>query len=322
MIVALLVLGFTLSPTFAAERPKFIKIAASTMGGTWFPLCAATAETLNRNIKGTIFTATLGGGISNLKNIEAGTLYMGIGTGSSTYLASKGVKPFTKIVKKVRTIGVYYTYPYNLVVRGDSDIYSIKDLAGKKVGTLKKGASTEEFFKSLLKIYGISYETIRAKGGNVTFTGWSQMRSMFKDKKLDFIIDPFNPPSPGIMEITTVTSVRLLEIGPEAIEEVRKINPGYSTVTIPGGLYRGQKKDVVCIGDPAAMIISSDIADDLGYEITKVIFENSGEISKVHKVLEQFSIQNALRGAYAPLHPGAYRYYTEKGIAVPEHLKP
>jgi TRAP transporter TAXI family solute receptor len=321
-ILALCVAVFNFSLGFAAERPQFIKIAASTMGGTWFPLCAATAEVLNKNIKGTIFTATLGGGISNLKNIESGTLYMGIGTGSSTYLASQGIAPFTKKARKLRTIGVYYTYPYNLVVRADSDIYSIKDLVGKKVGTQKKGSSTEKFFRSLLKFYGISYEAIKAKGGNITYTGWGQMRSMFKDKKLDFIIDPFNPPSPGIIEITTVTPIRLLDVTPEVIEKVKGINPGYSTVKIPGGLYRGQDKDVTCIGDPAAMIISSDIADDLAYKITKAIFENTAAISSVHAVLKEFSVENALKGAYLPLHPGAYRYFKEKGVVVPENLKP
>jgi TRAP transporter TAXI family solute receptor len=322
MIVCMLVLGISLSPTFAAEKPKFIKIAASSMGGTWFPLCAATAEVLNSNVKETIFTATLGGGISNIKNIEAGNLYMGLGTSSSTYLASKGLGPFTKKAEKVRWIGVYYAYPYNLVVRADSDIKSIKDLAGKKLGVGKKGWSTEEFMRTLLNVYGMSYDSIKDKGGHITFAGWSQMNSMFKDKKLDFIVDPNNPPSPGIMEIAALVPVRLLDIGPEAIEKVRKANPGYSRVTIPGGLYRGQEKEVICVGDPTGMMISREIADDLAYEITKAIFENTKAISQVHDVLKGFSIKSALEGAYLPLHPGAYKYFKEKGIAVPEHLKP
>lgn len=247
---------------------------------------------------------------------------MGLTTSSATYLSSKGLEPFTKKTEKVRTIGVYYTYPYNLVVRADSDIHSIKDLAGKKLGVGKKGWSTEEFMRTLLEVEGMSYESIEAKGGRVTGAGWAQMRSMFKDKKLDFTIDPNPPPSSGIMEITALIPVRLLDIGPEAIEKVRKLNPGYSTVTIPGGLYRGQEKEVICVGDPTGMFISSDIADDLAYEITKAIFENTKEISKVHAVLKGMSIQTALKGAYLPLHPGAYKYYKEKGITVPEHLKP
>jgi TRAP transporter TAXI family solute receptor len=322
IIAAMLVLTFNVSPIFAAKQPEFIKIAASSMGGTWFPLCAATAEVLNKNIKGTIFTATLGGGISNIKNIEAGNIYMGLGTSSSTYLASKGLAPFTKKAKKVRSLGVYYTYPYNLVVRADSNIKSVKDLADKNLGVGKKGWSTEEFMRTLLTVYGLSYDSIKAKGGHITFAGWSQMRGMFKDKKLDFIIDPNNPPSPGIMEITALVPVRLLDIGPEAIAKVKKENPGYSTVEIPGGLYSGQDKSVVCVGDPTGMLISSDISEELAYNITKAIFENTGEISKVHQVLKGMSVKNALQGAYLPLHPGAYKYFKEKGIAVPEHLRP
>jgi TRAP transporter TAXI family solute receptor len=321
-VMGLVVLGIAMSPVFGAEEPKFIKIAASSMGGTWFPLCAATAEVLNNNVEGTTFTATLGGGISNIKNIEAGNIYMGLGTSSSTYLASKGLSPFTEKVTKVRSVGVYYTYPYNLVVRADSEIHSIKDLEGKNLGVGKKGWSTEQFMRVLLKVYGMSYDSIKAKGGHITFAGWSQMRSMFKNKKLDFIIDPSNPPSPGIMEITALTPVRLLDIGPEAIAKVKKENPGYSTVEIPGGMYSGQEKNVVCVGDPTGMYISSEISEDLAYNITKAIFNNTEDISKVHKVLQGMSVSKALEGLYLPLHPGAYKYFKEKDLPVPEHLKP
>jgi TRAP transporter TAXI family solute receptor len=321
MVVAMLLL-FNFSKAPAAVRPQFIKVAASSMGGTWFPLCAATTEVLNNHVKGTVFTTTLGAGISNLRNIEAGTLYMGLSTSTSSYLASEGIKPFTKKATKLRWIGTYYTYPYNLVVRADSKIYSIKDLDGKKVGTQTVGMAGEDFFRNLLTIYGMSYETIKAKGGYVTFAGWGEMNAMFQDRKLDFIIDPNCPPSAGIMEITALTRIRLLEVSPEAIEKLKKINPGYSTVEIPGGLYRGQEKSVVCVGDPTGMVISSDIAEDLAYEITKAIFENTKTIAKVHSVLKGFSIENALKGAYLPLHPGAYKYYQEKGIAVPDRLRP
>ncbi|MEW5914495.1 MAG: TAXI family TRAP transporter solute-binding subunit [Thermodesulfobacteriota bacterium] len=321
-LAALLVLGLSLSSGWAAQNPKFIKIAASSMGGTWFPLCAATAEVLNRNVKGTTFTATLGGGISNLKNIESGKLVMGIGTGSSSYQASKGLSPFGKPAKKLRMIGIYYAYPYNLVVRADSGIKTIADLKTKSLGVGKKGWSTEEACRNILATVGLDYQKIKAAGGSVTYAGFAQMNSMFKDKKLEMIVDPNNPPSPGIIELTTVTPIHLLALGPKAIAALMKVNPGYTTVEIPGGTYKGQDKAVVNLADPAAMVVSKDLSDDLVYAITKAIFENAGEIAKVHSVLREFSLKNALKGAYLPLHPGAYRYYKEKGIQVPKNLMP
>ncbi len=321
-VTILMVLCLSLAPATAGEKPKFIKIAASSMGGTWFPLCAATAEVLNRYVKGTTFTATLGGGISNLKNIESGKIFMGIGTGSSTYLASNGLKPFKGKAKKLRLIGVYYTYPYNLVVRADSGINALKDLKGKDLGVGKKGWSTEEAVRNILKTAGLSYDAIKSSGGKITYAGFAQMGGMFKDKKLDMIVDPANPPSPGIIEMTTVTPIRLIAIGQQAIAKLKKINPGYSTVDIPGGLYKGQKEPVVNLGDPAGMVVSADLDDELVYNMTKAIFENAKAISKVHKVLKGFSIKSALKGAYLPLHPGAYRYFKEQGIAVPKHLMP
>jgi len=321
-IVTVFVLGLSLSTAFAAKKPKFIKIAASSMGGTWFPVCAATAEVLNRHIKGTIFTTTLGGSISTLKKIDEGTLYMGLSGGSTCYEAAEGIGTFAKKTKKSRTLGVYYSFPFNLVVRADSDIRSVKDLEGKNVSGGKKGWSTELFFTHLLEANGISYDSIKAKGGHVVFAGWSQLISMFKDRKLDCMIDPSPHPSPGVMEITALIPIRLLDLDPETIGKVEKLNRGYVKITCPGGTYRGQDKDVMQLGNPTVMLISSDIKDDLAYEITKTIFENAKDISQVHKVLKGFSIKNAFDGAYLPLHPGAYKYYQEKGMAIPGHLKP
>jgi TRAP transporter TAXI family solute receptor len=321
-IVALFVLGFSSSTAFALKkRPKFIKIAASSMGGTWFPVCAATGEVLNRHIKKTIFTTTLGGSISTLKKIDEGTLYMGLSGGSTCYEAAEGIGTFKKPTKKSRTLGVYYSFPMNLVVRANSDIRSVKDLDGKNISGGKKGWSTELFFRHMLQANGLSYDSVKAKGGHVIYAGWGQLRSMFKDRKLDCMIDPSPHPSPGIMEISALIPIRLLDLGPE-IEKIRKLNQGYVTIKCPGGTYRGQDKDVTQLGNPTVMLISSDIKDDLAYEITKTIFENTKEISKVHKVLKNFSIKNAFDGAYLPLHPGSYKYYKEKGVTIPAHLKP
>ncbi len=319
---AFFILIFNLSPAIASKKPKFIKIAASSMGGTWFPLAAATAEVLNQNIEGTTFTATLGGGVSNLKNIENGKILMGLGTGSASYMAIQGVAPFSSKAKNLRLIGVYYTYPYNLVVRANSNIHSIGDLRGKNLGVTKKGWSTEVACRNILKTAGLDYDEIKKSGGSITYAGHSQMRGMFKDRKLDFVPDSNNPPSPGIIELSTVTSIRLIDLGPQAIAKLKKINPGYSTIEIPAGTYKGQPNKVINLGDPTGMMVSADLDVHLVYNITKAIFENTGDIAKVHNVLKQFSLDNALNGAFLPLHPGALRYYEEKGIPIPSNLRP
>lgn len=306
----------------ASERPRFIKIGASTIGGTFFPICAATAEVLNRNIDGTIFTVTTGGGIINVNKMEAGEMLMAIIPGSSTYAGYAPLEPFTKRAQKQRTIGVFYTFPYHLIVRADSDIVHIKDLKDKRLGVGRRGWSAEAVIRALLETQGITYDSIRASGGQTTMADWAQMRGMFQDRRLDFTMDASPVPSPGITEITTMAPIRLLNVTPDMVEKVRAENAGFYTVKIPGGTYRGQESDVIQMGDPAVMVLSIDVPEDLGYEITKGIFDNVPEIAQVHSALREMAMEKALDGAFIPLHPGAYRYFKEKGLTIPEHLKP
>ncbi len=319
---AMAILTFMVSNGYSGERPKFIKIAAASMGGTWFPLCAATAEIMNQKLEGVIATTTLGGGISNLKNIENGNIYMGMSGNSGAYLALKGLEPFTKEYKKVRSLFIFYLSPYHLIVRKDSKIFAVKDLVGKNLVVGEKGWVTEMFMRNLLHAHGLSYEIIKEKGGNINFAGFSQMRIMLLDRKVDFMPDTGIDPSPGIMEITARTPIRLIDIGEKGVKEVRKLNPGYSKITVPGGIYRGQEEDVLCVGEPTGMYISSDLDEKFVYEITKAIFENIKMIKTVHVALKDFSIETALNGAYVPLHPGAYKYYKEKGLEIQDYLRP
>ncbi len=307
----------------AAERPEFVRIAGSSLAGTWFRISAMAAAILNEKVEGTTFSATLGGGISNIKRIDSAKLEMGLAMTSGLGFANFGTGPFKgSPTSKVAAIGVLYKSPYHVVVHANSDIKSPADLAGKEIAVGKNGWSTELFARTLLESYDLSYDKIKQGGGRIHFVGWGPMARLMKDKRIDAAVFATPVPVPQLLDVTTSHPIRVLGIDKQHLDWFAKNYPAYYQMTIPKGSYKGHEQDITTFGDSVTMTINRDIDDDLVYEITKALFENKNILAKVHKALASMAPENALMGIKVPLHPGAYRFYKEKGINVPKDITP
>lgn len=311
------------SQAVAAERPQFIKIAGSSLAGTWFRICAMTAAVLNEKVEGTTFSATLGGGITNIKRIDSAELEMGLAMTSGLGFANFGTGPFEgNPTSKVAALGVLYKSPYHVVVHANSDIKSPADLADKEIAVGKNGWSTELFARTLLKSYDLSYDKIKQDGGRIHFVGWGPMARLMKDKRIDAAVFATAVPVPQLLDVTTAHPIRVLSIDQAHLDWFAENYPAYYPMTIPKGSYKGHEQDATTFGDSVTMTINRDIDADLVYEITKAMYENKTILAKVHGALNSMSPENALQGIKVKLHPGAYRYYKEEGIDVPAEITP
>ena len=323
MLTVLVSFAVTVNISNAGEKPKFIKVAGSSLAGTWFRISAMSAAILNQKIKGTIFSATLGGGLTNIKRIESGQLEMGLAMTSGLGFARYGTGPFKGSKKKnVAVIGVMYKNPYHLVVRKNSPIQSAGDLAGKQIAVGKSGWSTELYARTLLEAYDLNYKKIKSAGGKIHFVGWGPMTRLFKDKRIDAAFYATAIPVPQLLDITTVHPIRVLGIDNAKRGWFKKNYPAYFEMPIPKGAYKGHDKGVITMGDSVTMTIQKNIDPDLGYQITKTLFENTKVLAKVHKKLKGMTPEKALAGVKMPLHRGAARYFKEKGISIPAEIMP
>jgi len=301
--------------SFGAD-PKFIKVAGSSITGTWFRICAATSEILNQNVKDVIFTATLGSGLGNIKRVDGGQIYMGLTMTSSSQLAYTGRPPFDKKYGKFRALLTVYINPYELVVPANSDIQSAKDLVGKRFSPGMIGWSTELFSKNLLDAYGLSYQDIEKGGGKVHHIRWGETVKLIKDRRLDAAMFATPDPVPQIMDINTVMPIRMIQVENSVMDKIIQKFPALVKVTTPGGTYKGQPDDVTHIADGVMMMIREDVSDDLAYNITKAIYSNVGTLGKVHPALKGLTPKRGLEGIEVPVHPGAAKYYEEQGIKI------
>jgi TRAP transporter TAXI family solute receptor len=91
---------------------------------------------------------------------------------------------------------------------------------------------------------------------------------------------------------------------------------------VPAGTYPGQDEDIRTAAQPNFLAVRADVEDDVVYEVTKVIFDNLSFLYSVHKATRVMTLDNAVEGLPVPLHPGAVRFYRERGIPIPDHLLP
>jgi len=283
----------------AAEK-KFLKMVSGPEGGSWYPLGSGMMRLVEANMPWVSTSNGPGGGVGNCKVVQRGDADLGWSYAHTVYDAYNGRPPFTKKLSKVRYLASLYPGVWQVAVPRKSNIRSYADLADKRIVPGKVGFSGEVLAKSILKVYGITYDSIKKKGGVVNFVGYADAAALMKDGHLD-----------AYMASTSCPQDK------EHMKKFMEKYPGYVETVIPKGAYKGVTDDIPTIGLVTSLVVSADLPDDMVYHITKAIFENLPELAKIKKkAIAEVSLENGLSGAMIPIHPGAKRYYDEHGVKV------
>lgn len=304
-----------------AQRKTFLAFAGGPTGGTFNYFANGIAIYLSRALPNVeISSEGSGGSGENLRRVHAGQVDFGIIYAGDAYLGSLGELPndANKYVN-ARTLGYLYGAPAQLVVRADAGITSAKDLAGKRVavGNAGSGAalSAERFFRHMGLWDEISPQ----------FLGYSPAAAAFKDRKIDAFWVLVGYPNASIIEAATQDNIALVNLHNDAQESgFYEAFPFYAMVEIPAETYRGQTEAVITFQDSTFWMAGAHVDNDIVYEALKIMYSPEGlqHMVTAHSAAREMSIENGLVGASVPLHPGAYKFWTEQGLAVPENLKP
>ena len=186
----------------------------------------------------------------------------------------------------------------------------------KRISAGKIGWGGELIFRLLLKTYGMDYDKIRAKGGVINHVGTAQSTQMMRDGNMDAIVCGGCPPShPKFAELSLTTGIDLLKIDDAGLDRIFKAYPSLVESTIPTDPYKGVKGGFRAIGGAVILVAKKSLSDDAAYSIVKAFYENLDGIKADMKQLREAQAKDALKGNKGiPLHPGAARYYKEKGM--------
>ncbi|MGE5485149.1 MAG: TAXI family TRAP transporter solute-binding subunit [Ignavibacteriales bacterium] len=298
--------------------PKTLKIGSSAPGGYWFTIAAALSEIINQELKGVTATPTSGGQVTNVKNCNSGDYQIALGCNYTEYDAFVGREPFESKMTNVRSIGNLYPSQWHIITAKSANINSVPDLKGHPFSPGTKGMGGEVIAQRVLQEYGMSYNDL----GKMNLTSYDDAALLMKDKHIHAMFIQMLAPSAPFVDVGTFMPIRVISVGADKMDAIcqkYKMFPG----VIPKGTYPGQEEDVVCPCGTNEVIVNKNLPEDMVYEITKAMWKNADKIRKVSTGLAPYvKIEDALKGLGLPLHKGAYKYYVEAGIKVPDELKP
>lgn len=302
------------APTTTAKTdgaPKQLIIGTGSMSGVYYPIGGAIATIINEKVQGVSATIqSTAGGVENLRLLKQKEIDVGMVGTSTAFYAYDGIEVFKdEKIDTIRGLAVLYPQPVQIVVAKDSPVQSFHDLVGKKVGVGPPASGDEAVFRELMSVAGYTYDDFEPQ-----YISFSEQSSAFKDRQLDAMTFTAGVPTSGILDVASVKDVRLIPLDGELRENLLKKFPYYTKGIIPKGTYPGQDTDVETIIMPAYLVCSSDLSDEHVYAMLSALYENLDELAKAHAQGKNITLEGALQGSSIPLHPGAEKFYREKGL--------
>ena len=309
-IAAIGVLCFFLIGAVAVQAADNLVLATGGTAGTYYPFGGAMAKIWNSKIKDMNVTAqTSGASGENVRLINKKEVELALVQSDTLDFAFNAKEAFKEPLKGMSAIAVLYPEVVHVVVAADSPIKSFADLKGKKIGVGAPGSGTEANFRQLLDAYGMKKEDV-----NGQYLSFSESAEAFKDKHIDAFIVTGGVPTSAIMDVATQNAIRILPISADILGKLTKKYPFLAGVKIPANSYKGQTAEVPTVAVNAVLIAGSQLKDDMVYNLTKALFENQAELASAHAKGKELNIQHAVKGVSIAFHPGAVKYYKEKGL--------
>jgi hypothetical protein len=254
--------------------------------------------------------------VGNCKAVNGGRADLGWSYTHTAYNAYNSRGKFKKKHTNLRHLMSLYPGVFQMAVPKSSDIKTVDQLKNKRIVPGKVGFTGTVIAELVLKAYGLTFDSIKKSGGSVSFVGYSDSAALMKDGHSDCYMAVTSCPQSTIIDLNFRPGIRFVPIDQAHTKKILALEPGLMATVIPKGAYKGLAADVPTVGTVTCIIVHKDVPDDLAYNIVKTLYANWPELAKVKKkAIENSKPEKALAGVGIPVHPGALKYYKEKGIA-------
>ena len=309
-----------INSSLAADESKKVRITigGSLSGGGSNLRCEGIAEAIRRTFPNYDVNVIAGSHAGQTVQMIQGKIDI-LGEGSLSHLqdAANAVPPFNTPFKidKVRSIMTTGSIPMHIILLKKLGVKSLREVKDKKLGLRltcgQVGSAPYSFGRIVLDEYGINFKDIESWGGKIHFVGSEEGSGLIRDGLADGFIRGTVVPNPNLVDLGRSRELALLPVDEDVIKALEK--SGFKRTVIPAGSYPFAEKDVPSITDPTMILCRADLSDDIVYNITKAIVEQSAYLGTVHKTFKMITPKSRV-DVGIPLHPGAERYYREKGF--------
>ncbi|KFI32580.1 C4-dicarboxylate ABC transporter substrate-binding protein [Haematobacter missouriensis] len=306
-------LASTVTPAFAQQQ--FVTIGTGGVTGVYYAAGGAICRLLNKD-RAThglrCSVESTGGSAYNANAIKQGEIDFGMAQSDVQYNAYKGEGAFKDggANDNLRAVFSLHPEPFTVLARPDAGVSTFEDFKGKRFNVGNPGSGTRASMEILLDALGWT---------TADFALASELKAdehgaALCDGKIDGFFYGVGHPSANIQDPTTTCGAKLVALTGPAVDKLMETYPYYGAATIPGGLYNNNPEPTETFGVLATLVTSADEPDEHVYQIVKAVFDNFDEFKALHPAFATLTAETMVtNGISAPLHPGAEKFYREKG---------
>lgn len=309
----LCVLVMAAASTLAApsvHAQQFVNILTGGTSGVYYPIGVALSKIFSDKVEGVrpSVQATKAS-VENINLLQAGRGEVALVLGDSLKAAWAGDAEagFKSKTDRIRAIAAFYPNYVQIVALKSSGIRTLADLKGKRLSVGAARSGTELNARAVFAAAGMSYKDL----AKTEYLPFGESVELMKNRQLDATLQSAGLGVASIRDLANSVEINVVEV-PGAL--VRKIGAPFIESVIPANTYKGQDQPAATAAIINFLITRSTLSDDTAYRLTKAMWENVGELAAAHSAGRQIKLENALAGLAVPLHPGAERYYREKGL--------
>ncbi|MGX1264908.1 TRAP transporter TAXI family solute receptor [Rossellomorea marisflavi] len=291
------------------KKTDFIGIATGGTGGTYYPLGGTFAKIIQDETGIKSSASTSGASAENMASIKDGKTEVAFTQTDIASYASEGTQMFKdNKVENARGIATLYPETIQIVTTKKSGIKSVEDLKGKVVSVGEAGSGTLLNAEQILEVYGMKLDDLEAR--NLSF---DDSTTGIQDGTIDAAFITSGTPTGAVEGLAATQDITIVPVSTDKAKELIEKYPYYAEDKIPSGTYSKVDEEISTVAVLAMLVTSADISEDVIYDVTKAIFENTDDIK--HAKGKLISAENGLKGMGIELHPGAKKYFDEKGIS-------
>lgn len=312
VLLSFCLIGGSSSASYSAS----LSFATASTGGTYFAVGGVMATVLSKNVKDiTVSALASGGSVENLNLLNSGEADLALSMGPTADDAWNGKNAFKKPTRGFRCIGAVFPEVLCIIANKDSKATSVAGLAGKRVAIGAPGSGQATTMHLVFSAAGMNVD----KDIKKFLDPYSGAAAKMQDGHLDAASIVNYSPSSSIMEISAVMDLNYVSLTEKELSYLKKNAPSYVPYTIPANTYTN-KQPVITIASQAGFYCRTDLDEKIVYELTKALYENADQVAAGHAAGADCKLEKALDGITTPFHPGAVRYFKEKGLNIDPSL--
>ncbi|WP_106769141.1 TAXI family TRAP transporter solute-binding subunit [Paenibacillus faecalis] len=289
-----------------AGNGKSLSVVTGGTGGTYYPLGGGMAKLISDKTEYTATAQISNASAENMNLINTKKADIAFTQTDIASYAVEGQQMFKEPLTSIKGIATLYPETVQIVTLKEKGINTVEDLKGKVVSIGAPGSGTEASASQILEIHGMTTEDIKAQ-----HLSFDESTEGIQDGTIDAAFVTAGTPTGAVDSLQAVKDVSIVGMSEDKIKEMTEKYPFYVEDTIKAGTY-GLQEDVKTVAVLAMLVARADLDEETVYEATKAIFDNVGEIG--HAKAEFINVESALDGMDIDIHPGADKYFKEKGL--------